>query len=45
MRYVLSRTGPAAVVLGWAVAFVIALVALGPIVADGLTTLARPHVG
>jgi hypothetical protein len=44
MRSVLNRIGPTAVVVGWAVVFVIALIAVGPIVADGFTTLAHPHV-
>jgi hypothetical protein len=45
MRNVLTRIGPAAALLGWAIAFAIALFVVGPIVADGFATLGRPHVG
>ena len=45
MRSVMSQLGATTAVLGLAVAFAIALIVVGPIVADGFATLGRPHVG
>jgi hypothetical protein len=45
MRSILRQIGPAAALLGWALAFVVALIVVGPVIADGFATLSRPHVG
>jgi hypothetical protein len=39
----MTRLGPVALGLGFAAAVVLAVVVIGPIFTDGLTTLARPH--
>ena len=43
MRSVLTSFGRVSVALGLAAATVLALVVIGPILADGFATLARPH--
>ena len=43
MRSVLTSFGRVSLALGLAAAVVLTVVVIGPIVADGFTTLARPH--
>jgi hypothetical protein len=43
MRSIMTRLGPIVIGLGFAAAVVLAVVVIGPILADGFTTLARPH--
>ena len=43
MRSILTSLGRVSLVLGLAAAAVLAVVVIGPIVADGFTTLARPQ--
>lgn len=45
MRPVLSQLATATLLAGWAGALVLAALVVGPIVAAGFATLARPHIG